>query len=218
MNAIRRSAPRAFRTPPRASHSLWPSFSSSNWPPCPRAFWHINVKPWMTSWRSALPSFAPTVPSAACTSVMNTHMAVHFRNAKEAVCPVCHCHSPAIPLLTHIWRSASATHFAEEAAWPVGACTYTCMAFRFRNSVCRGGRVTCLPLPFACNSVINTYKAFRFLNSLCGGGRVTCLLLPFACISVINTHKALRFHNSLSWTSPSAPALAAWPIHSSRSL
>jgi len=145
MNAIRRSAPRAFRTPPRASHSLWPSFSSSNWPPCPRAFWHINVKPWMTSWRSALPSFAPTVPSAACTSVMNTHMAVHFRNAKEAVCPVCHCHSPAIPLLTHIWRSASATHFAEEAAWPVCYCHSP--AFQLLTHIRRCASTTLCPGP-----------------------------------------------------------------------
>jgi len=33
----------------------------------------------------------------------------------------------------------------------------TRMAFRLVNSVCGGGRMTCLPLPFACNSVINTY-------------------------------------------------------------
>ena len=39
--------------------------------------------------------------------------------------------------------------------------------------------MTCPPLPFACNSVINTHMAFRFLNSLCGGGRVTCLRLHF---------------------------------------
>ena len=50
----------------------------------------------------------------------------------------------------------------------------TRMAFRLGNSVCGGGRMTCLPLPFACNSVINTLKAFRLCYSLCRGGRVTC--------------------------------------------
>ena len=33
--------------------------------------------------------------------------------------------------------------------------------------------MTCLPLPFACNSVINTLKAFRLYNRLCRGSRVT---------------------------------------------
>jgi len=68
--------------------------------------------------------------------------------------------------------------------------------------------MTCLPLLFACNSVINTLKAFCFCNSLCGGGRVnclpfhkafhfcagdrvTCLPLPFASNSAINTHIAV---------------------------
>ena len=55
--------------------------------------------------------------------------------------------------------------------------------------------MTCLPLPFAGTSVLNTHVAFRFRNSLCGGGRLTCL--PFAGTSVMNTHKAFRFCNSL---------------------
>ena len=55
--------------------------------------------------------------------------------------------------------------------------------------------MTCLPLPFACNSVINTLKAFRLCNSLCRGGRVTCPPWPFACNPVINTLKAFRFCN-----------------------
>ena len=41
----------------------------------------------------------------------------------------------------------------------------THMAFRLGNSVCGGGRMTRLPLPFACNSVINRYKAFHFHNA-----------------------------------------------------
>jgi len=54
-------------------------------------------------------------------AVMNTHKAFRFCNS---VCrgPVCHCHSPAIPLLTHMRHSASATHFAEQAAWYVPHC------------------------------------------------------------------------------------------------
>jgi len=47
--------------------------------------------------------------------------------------------------------------------------------FRFRHSPCGGGRMTCLPFPFAGTSIINTDKAFRFRKSLCGGSRVTCL-------------------------------------------
>ena len=57
--------------------------------------------------------------------------------------------------------------------------------------------MTCLPLPFACNSIINTYKAFRYCNSLCRGGRVICLPLPFTGTSIINIHKAFCFWNSL---------------------
>jgi len=161
--------------------------------------------------------------------------ATHFA---EAAGPVCHCHSSAIPL----FNTHKAFRFLNSLC---GGGRMTCLplpfacnsiidtheALRFCNSLCGAGRVTCPPLPFtcnsvintlkaltcpplpfACNSVINTHKAFHFLNSLCGGGRVTCLPLPFACNSVINTHKAFRFCNSLSWTSPSPPALAAWPI------
>jgi len=105
-----------------------------------------------------------------CTPVMNTRSASATHLAEEAAWPVCHSHLPALPLLTQIRRSASATH---------------------------GSRVTCLPLPFACNSVMNTHKVFLFHNSLCGGGRVTCLPLPFAGTSVIDTHKVFRFRNSL---------------------
>ena len=41
----------------------------------------------------------------------------------------------------------------------------TLKAFRFCNSLCGGGCITCLPLPFAYNSVINTHMAFRFRNA-----------------------------------------------------
>jgi len=134
-----------------------------------------------------------------CNSIINTHKAVRFLNS---LCggPVCHCHSP---LWTHIWRSTSTTHFAVGAAWPVchfhlPAIMNTHKVFCFLNSLCRGGHVTCLPLPFACNSIINTHMAFRFRNSVCRGGRVACRPLPFTCTSVMNTHKAFRYSNSLS--------------------
>ena len=81
---------------------------------------------------------------------------------------------------SHIWRSASATHFAEEAAR--------------------------LPLPFACNSIINTHVAFRFRNSLCGG-HVTCLPFPFA---VMTTHKAFRLQLTLRRRPRDLSALAIY--------
>ena len=54
--------------------------------------------------------------------------------------------------------------------------------------------MTCPPLPFAYNLVINTLKVFRFRNSRCGGGRITCLPFPFAGISVMNTHATSATH------------------------
>jgi len=75
--------------------------------------------------------------------------------------------------------------------------------------------MTCLPLPFACNSVINTHKVFRFRNSLCGGGRMTCLPFPFA---VMTTHKAFQLQLTLRRRPRDVTAIAIRrPIHIRRS-
>ena len=70
----------------------------------------------------------------------------------------------------------------------------TRMAFHFRNSLCEGGRVTCLHSPAI---PLLLHMAFCFRNSLCDGGSVICLPLPFTGTSIINTHKAFCFWNSL---------------------
>ena len=78
--------------------------------------------------KGALPIRPPSQPCFlpfpfAGTSIVNTHVEFRFRKLTLrgrprdlSANPICHYHSPALPLLTHIRHSASATHFAEEAA------------------------------------------------------------------------------------------------------
>jgi len=139
---------------------------------------------WQVSWRSTL--LWPSAPLLAdsdyhntsddlplriksifiLTGLMTFHSAWTLCSAnyfaEEAAWPVCHCHLPAPPLWTHVLLPQFTLRRMPHdlSALPICRRLHYEHMFCFRNSLCGGRHMTCLPFPSANTSVMNTRSAF----------------------------------------------------------